>query len=1246
MRFRKLLCALLSAALSLSLLMPASLAEGTATAEIYTGVFGDVRVQILSPTLVRLEARGPKGFEDRETFHIVNRTDWPGAAVTEARAGGTATLTCENFEIRIAENAKTLSDVVILRSGGRNWNFTSLPENKVALPDPNEAVDFFEIADTPRIIPSEEGFAPSESTDNNGWDLSNDADDLYIFMPDAETQQAASRQLRQDFVDLTGKSEMLPLQAFGAWDSRWYAYNEETALAQIDSYHDRELPLDMLVIDTDWRDSSGGTGYNINTSLFPDMSSFLNLAHRKGVGIMFNDHPEPTTTNGVSNNVLDSTELNYRFSNLTNILKLGVDAWWYDRNWWTTIQPIEGFTHEVIGAAVYADAFHSVYPERRLLMMSNVDGILHGALNGPANIAAHRYSIEWTGDTEEHQGTILREVTNMLKRGTDAAIPYVSADLCAHQTQLNTMTEKEYIRWIQFGVFSPVFRPHVTYSEIGRMPWYYGDGAVDAYRDYVNMRYRLLPVFYALSNESYNTGMPIFREMTFDYPEYAEADREDQYLLGDDILIAPVVEDIDSLPTAWLTAEDGTPGATVRYYNNKDLSGTPVKTGAVSEILIEAEKNAPAEGVSEDNFSAAYTARLTPEADIRLQLMSDDGSRLYINGELAIDSWSDHEVTSAVGEITLEAGKTYDLRVEYYDAGGNAVLRLNALYADDFGDRRSVWIPEGEWIDLNSGKSYYGPATYEISCTIEDYPIFVRSGAVVPLADETLTTADSGYDWSHMTLDLYPSATQEGQSVIYEDDTTSNAYEDGAYRTTSLSTRFEAKSNTQILTIGAADGGFEGKKAFTERNWTVRIHAADGLGALQSVTINGEAADFTLLETDGNALPFEVEGGAADGAVYTVTFTADISQESEIRAVFSAGGTVSPNYRYEEKSALSTARTVTRTVDLQEAAASVDLSADSTDWVYVGHAARPSRFPGIGTIAMKETDRHSIRFSQIGANLMIFSDCLSQFSWSDGDALFPTAVNTRRGYNNNQQDGYYEVILDADAGENEAHIFMGVWKAKAVLEVFDDTGAAVDRFEIENRDASTLKDIVVRYTADGPAKLHVRCTLDTKYESGGNNTFVAAYVRRISEPTDYTEPFRLTVDSDCGDRGVQNGDIRLAFSANREVEGYLVRTNNGPWQTTDNGCTIWKNGVNNLEVCARFADGSLSTPTLYQAERTGRLTGDSDENGSLTVSDVVALRQLIVAGTSNKEEIAASDLTGDEALTVSDVIELRQRIIG
>ena len=287
---------------------------------------------------------------------------------------------------------------------------------------------------------------------------------------------------------------MLPLSALGAWDSRYYRYLERTALAQIDGYHSRNLPLDVLVIDTDWRDSSTGMGYEINTRLFPDMEDFFKKAHEKNVDIIFNDHPEPTKTNNSDNYVLAAEEIKYRSDNLKRLLKMGLDAWWYDRNWVKTIIPPRGFTHEVIGMAVFADAFKTVYPDRRLFIMSNLDGVTHGADTGPSNIAAHRYSIQWTGDTIGGQEIIIQEIINTVERGEIGALPYISTDLGAHQTLSKYITDNEYIRWMQMGALSPIFRPHVMLNDTGRMPWLRG-GCYRYFSEYINLRYRLLPVF-------------------------------------------------------------------------------------------------------------------------------------------------------------------------------------------------------------------------------------------------------------------------------------------------------------------------------------------------------------------------------------------------------------------------------------------------------------------------------------------------------------------------------------------------------------------------------------------------------------------------------------------------------------------------------------------------------------------------------------------------------------------------------
>ena len=455
----------------------------------------------------------------------------------------------------MGRNAKTLHDVRIEDKEGKLlWEFTGLPGNKVALPKANEPVMAFTIADTPRVVPSPWGFNPQpdsnkEHRETNGWDFSNDSPDVYVFLPNND-----HRQLRADFVRLTGRPEMVPLAALGAWDSRYYPYSEVTALAQIDGYHQRNLPLDVLVVDTDWRAAASGMGYDINTHLFPDMKRFLRRAHERSVLVVFNDHPEPTRTAGADNHVLHPDEVSYRSENLKRFLAMGLDAWWYDRNWAKTVVPPPGFTHEVMGMALYADAYRTVYPERRLFMMSNVDGIWNGQVTGPSNIAAHRYSVQWTGDTHGGQELIFQEVRNTVERGETGLIGYLSTDLGGHQTLSAFISDREYIRWIQAGSLLPIFRLHVAAGDTGRMPWLRGETVTEIYRDYLNLRYRLLPVFYRLAYEHYATGMPIARAMTFYWPEYESADRYDQYMLGDDLLVAPVIENtvITPVPGDWL----------------------------------------------------------------------------------------------------------------------------------------------------------------------------------------------------------------------------------------------------------------------------------------------------------------------------------------------------------------------------------------------------------------------------------------------------------------------------------------------------------------------------------------------------------------------------------------------------------------------------------------------------------------------------------------------------------------------
>jgi YVTN family beta-propeller protein len=144
--------------------------------------------------------------------------------------------------------------------------------------------------------------------------------------------------------------------------------------------------------------------------------------------------------------------------------------------------------------------------------------------------------------------------------------------------------------------------------------------------------------------------------------------------------MAPGESTFVTLPASRLTPPPVTTGTGLAgsYFNNTTLSGTAVLT-RTEAINFNWGTGSPGTGVASNNFSARWTGTvLAPTTGTyRFQTESDDGVRVWINGTQVINNWTDHSpATNTSGNVSLTAGQRYTVRVEYYEKGGGAVMRL------------------------------------------------------------------------------------------------------------------------------------------------------------------------------------------------------------------------------------------------------------------------------------------------------------------------------------------------------------------------------------------------------------------------------------------------------------------------------------------------------------------------------------------------------------------------------------------
>ncbi len=146
------------------------------------------------------------------------------------------------------------------------------------------------------------------------------------------------------------------------------------------------------------------------------------------------------------------------------------------------------------------------------------------------------------------------------------------------------------------------------------------------------------------------------------------------YALGSTLAGEPVVP----VPASALTLNGTDPGLKAEYFNNQELRGPAATVRTDARIDFDWGRYHPTPELSGNNFSVRWTGKLTPpeSGNYTLGFTADDGARLYLDGKLLVEAWASNPTKTVTKEIALEGGRSYDLRMEYFQNNRENIAKL------------------------------------------------------------------------------------------------------------------------------------------------------------------------------------------------------------------------------------------------------------------------------------------------------------------------------------------------------------------------------------------------------------------------------------------------------------------------------------------------------------------------------------------------------------------------------------------
>jgi len=458
---------------------------------------------------------------------------------------------------------------------------------------------------------------------------------------------------------LTGAAPMMARWTWGLWQSKEHYKTQDELLSVAARYRQMRVPLDGIIQDWQyWLPGQWGS-HEFDKARYPDPAKMVKTLHGENIHAIISvwARLDPDTANTRALDAIgglypdtypnvypagkgrwydawnpQARDLYWR-QIMRNLGTLGFDGWWLDASeaelggWWGQMRDVKTAAgpgsvvynaYPLMHTAAVHDGMVRDQPEKRAFILTR------SAYAGQQRNAA----ITWSGDTMGNWDVFRRQVPAALNF-TASGIPYWSADIGGFfgGKPKDPAYAELFTRWFQFGVFNPMFRVHGTGD--GKEIWEFDDATQKILRDYIDLRYRLLPYIYSASWDVTNNHGTMMRALAFDFRDDELAlNVADEYMFGKALLVAPVVQAKAQARQVYLPGKD----AWYDFRTGAKLAGGQVVTAQADIATIPVYVRAgsilplgPVKQFADEKSDAPVDLLVYPGKDGAYELYDDAG---------------------------------------------------------------------------------------------------------------------------------------------------------------------------------------------------------------------------------------------------------------------------------------------------------------------------------------------------------------------------------------------------------------------------------------------------------------------------------------------------------------------------------------------------------------------------------------------------------------------------------------------